>query len=98
MLRMSLSACLRPPKHRAERSAVRSAWRRRENWGPSRIKSGTSLFRDMRQRHIDRMIARLILIGLLVLVPLDIVAAQNAGAVVGTATLPRDLTPWGMYQ
>ena len=44
------------------------------------------------------MIARFILIAALVLLTFDFAAAQNAGAVVGTATLPRDLTPWGMYQ
>src|SRR6516164_871906 len=44
------------------------------------------------------MIARLTLIAIVALVTLNVAAAQNAGAVVGTATLPRDLTPWGMYQ
>src|SRR6516162_11784900 len=43
------------------------------------------------------MIARLTLIAIAALVTLDFAAAQNTGAVVGTATLPRDLTPWGMY-
>jgi biopolymer transport protein ExbB len=61
-----------------------------ENRGP--------LFRDMRRTHIQRMIARLILIAVLGLLACDFAAAQNAGAVVGTATLPRDLTPWGMYR
>ncbi len=44
------------------------------------------------------MIARLTLIAVLALVALDVAAAQDAGAVVGTATLPQDLTPWGMYR
>jgi len=44
------------------------------------------------------MIARCTLLAVLALLTLDFAAAQNAGAVVGTATLPRDLTPWGLYR
>jgi biopolymer transport protein ExbB len=31
------------------------------------------------------------------LVPATVTHAQDAGTVIGAATLPRDLTPWGMY-
>jgi biopolymer transport protein ExbB len=44
------------------------------------------------------MIARCTLLAVLALLTLDFAAAQNAGTVVGTATLPRDLTPWGLYR
>src|SRR5262249_60674973 len=43
---------------------------------------------------------RLIQFALLIvvwLVPPTMTHAQDASAVIGAATLPRDLTPWGMY-
>jgi biopolymer transport protein ExbB len=43
------------------------------------------------------MIARVIVFAVPALAAPGFAAAQDAGSVVGTATLPRDLTPWGMY-
>src|ERR1700757_1954276 len=43
------------------------------------------------------MIARLIVAMIFALAMPSLLVAQDAGSVVGTATLPRDLTPWGMY-
>jgi biopolymer transport protein ExbB len=43
------------------------------------------------------MIARLTLVTIFAVEVPRLAAAQDASSVFGTATLPRDLTPWGMY-
>src|SRR5262249_42289258 len=70
--------------------------------GRPAIRIGSSGRRRCRNRNMrpyrNDMIARCTLLAVLALATLDFAAAQNAGAVVGTATLPRDLTPWGLYR